>query len=171
MAWVQGGGQRQFAGALPPAQNHDPNKPHTAMQWLQVSDSRGWESTKSPNAEPHGTGTMSFSYVRPSSGSPDKLWTSLILLLPEGILEDFQVLRPPEKFVCIFSCMQISKAVIQPYTSACDYGIALWFPVLWACGVLKDQTPAWGHIKDFCSQRSCPPEMGGKKNATCTLCL
>lgn len=125
MALVQGGGQLQFAGALPPAQNHDPNKPHTVMQWLQVSDSGGRESTKSPNAEPRGTGTLNFSYVGPNSGSPDKLWMSLILLLPEGILEDFQVLRPPEKSVCFFSCMQIGKAVIQQCTSACHYGIAL----------------------------------------------
>lgn len=154
-----------------PAQNHDPDKPHMVMQWLRVSDSRGWESTKYPNAEPHGTGTMNFSYIGPSSGSPEKLRISLILLLPEGILEDFQALRPPEKFVCIFSCVQIGKAVIQWYTSACNYSIALWFPILQAGIVVKDQTPAWGQIKDVCCQRSCPPEMEGKKNATCTLCL
>lgn len=58
--------------------------------------------------------------------------------------------------------MQIGKAVIQWYTRACDYGTALWFPILRAGSVLKDQTPAWGHIKDFCSQRSCPPWNGGK---------
>ena len=101
----------------------------------------------------------------------NKLWMSLILLLSEGILEDFQVLRHTEKFVCIFSCMQTGKAVIQRHTSACDYGTALWFPILWAGSVLKDQTRAWGHIKDFCSQRSCPPETRGKENAAGTLCL
>lgn len=162
--------QLQVPGALPPVQNRELNKPHAVMQWLQASDSRGWESTQSPKVEPCGTRTTNFRYAGPSSGSPDKLWMSLIVLLPEGILEDFQVLQPPEKFVCIFSCMQTGKAVIQQYTHSCNYGTTLWFPILQAGTVLKDQTPAWGHIEDFCSHRSCSPEMGGKENATCTLC-
>lgn len=116
VAGVEGGGQLQFAGALVPAQNHDPNKPPSVMQWLRVSDGRGRRRTESPNAEIRGTGTVNFSYVGPNSVSPDKVCMFLILLLPERILEDFQVLQPPEKFVCLFSCMQIGKAVIQRYT-------------------------------------------------------
>lgn len=70
-------------------------------------------------------GTMNFSYTGSIFESPDKLWMSSILLMPEGFLEDFQVIQPPEKLVCIFSCMQIAKAAIQQYSSACNYGIAL----------------------------------------------
>lgn len=85
VAGVEGGGQLQFAGALAPAQIRDPHKPPSAVQWLQVSDSRGWRRTESPNAELCGTGTVNFSYLGPNSVSPDKVCMFLILLLPEGI--------------------------------------------------------------------------------------
>lgn len=132
------------------------------MQCFQVSDSREWESTKSPNTEPYGMGTMNFSYTGSRSESPDKLWMSLILLLPEGFLEDFQVIQPPEKFVCIFSCMQIVKTAIQRHSSACDYGIALWFPILRAGSILKDQTQPEDILRIFVLREVAPHQKWGK---------
>lgn len=135
------------------------------MQWPKVSNSREWESTKSPNTEPYGMGTMNSSYIGSRSESPDKLWMSLILVMPEGFLEDFQVIQPPEKFVCIFSCTQIAKAAIQRYSSVYDYGIALWFLILRAGSILKDQTQPEDILRIFVLREVAPPapEMGQRK--------